>query len=89
MSKMIVNDPMDAIKVTHKNKPMSIYQLCEGDLIEVTLKENDGKKGATLRGLYVRRKAGTLITIQTTNSSRPIMIEWIYSINLLFPFFKN
>lgn len=71
-----------------KGKPLSIYQLCQGDLVEVKLKDDErGLKGATLRGLYTRNKAGVVFGLQTAQSYRPIMADWIEKITLLYSFY--
>lgn len=85
----VLKDPMDEVVVIGEdNKPMSIYQLCQGDLVEVTFNGGKGTPEATLRGLYVRRKVGILVGLQTALSFHPIFIQNIVKIKVLYPFFK-
>ena len=80
---------LEAVKVSQNGEKKSIYQLCEGDLIQVTLKKDGDKVGATLRGLFVRRTSSQFIGLQTALSYRPLPIEWIESITILYPFFSE
>lgn len=88
MTAEALKDPLDDVLVFDKNKkPMSIYQLCQGDLIEVTFNNGEGTAEATLRGLFVRRKVGILIGLQTALAFHPIYIDNIVKIEVLHPFF--
>lgn len=90
MTTDVILDPLDSVVVNdRKGKAMSIYQLCQGDLIEITFNGGEDTPEATLRGLYVRRKVGILVGLQTALGYHPIYIKNIVKIKVLFPFFDE
>lgn len=74
---------MEALPVFKKHRKSSVYGLCQGDVIDIKFVDEGGKKGATLRGFFVRRNsAAGIITVQTPYSIRPIQIGWIEKITI-------
>lgn len=83
-------DKFDQIKVVDRHgKSKSYYELCQGDLIEVKFKDESAKKGAKLRGLFVRRSHGSVMSMQTALAPHAIMLDWIDQIRIITPHFDE
>ena len=83
-------DKCDNIKVIdRRGNKKSYYDLCQGDLIEVKFLDESAKKGATLRGLFVRKAHGSVMSMQTALAPHAIMLDWIEQIRIITPHFDE
>lgn len=85
-----ITDKFDTIRVLdQKGKEMSYYSLCQGDLIVVKFRDESAKKGASLRGLFVRRSHGSVMSMQTALAPHAIMLDWVDHIRVITPHFDE
>lgn len=76
---------LSSVPVTKNKKKIDHNSLCNGDLVRVHLIEGLGEgKKTFIQGLYLRGAHAGIIGVQTTLSYRPVMLEWVESVEVMF-----